>query len=187
MLICLVVPSRGGLVPGTYSYLVVLPYHGILRNNRLLPAPRLKRSIGPWPAWLVKCYRYDRYLQNFVKHLWKVLLCFVTTWLPNTLRITRFYRKEQSMLKWIATFVQEWVESDEVQPTYIGRMNQIATLLTKSLGARHLRSLLVKLGMQDLHTPTWGGILDHIFSQWSLWLLLSLFFCFLYLVSVSFV
>ncbi|KAI3680226.1 hypothetical protein L2E82_50551 [Cichorium intybus] len=51
-------------------------------------------------------------------------------------------------------FVRERVESKEVRPTYIDTKHQIADLLTKPLGAQHLRSLLVKLGMQDLHAPT---------------------------------
>ncbi|KAC9553683.1 hypothetical protein E3N88_45641 [Mikania micrantha] len=51
-------------------------------------------------------------------------------------------------------FVRERVESKEVEPTYAHTKLQIADLLTKPLGAQHLKELLVKLGMRNLHAPT---------------------------------
>ncbi|XP_021998852.1 secreted RxLR effector protein 161-like [Helianthus annuus] len=51
-------------------------------------------------------------------------------------------------------FVRERIESKEVQPVHIDSKLQIADLLTKSLGAHHLKGLLVKLGIKDLHAPT---------------------------------
>ncbi|KAD5317239.1 hypothetical protein E3N88_17185 [Mikania micrantha] len=51
-------------------------------------------------------------------------------------------------------FVRERVESKEVIPTIINSQMQIADLLTKPLGGQQLRTLLSKLGIQNLHAPT---------------------------------
>ncbi|KAD6119214.1 hypothetical protein E3N88_10485 [Mikania micrantha] len=51
-------------------------------------------------------------------------------------------------------FVRERVESKEIEPVHISTKQQLADLLTKPIGAAHLKELLGKLGMQDLHAPT---------------------------------
>lgn len=51
-------------------------------------------------------------------------------------------------------FVRERVESKEVKPLHIDTKSQVADLFTKALGAKHLQSLLNKLGICNLHAPT---------------------------------
>ncbi|XP_021991493.1 secreted RxLR effector protein 161-like [Helianthus annuus] len=51
-------------------------------------------------------------------------------------------------------FVRERVESKEIQPMKIDAKNQIADILTKPLGTHQFRTLLDKLGIQDLHAPS---------------------------------
>jgi len=51
-------------------------------------------------------------------------------------------------------FVRERVESKEVAPMWIDTRDQLADLLTKALGSQRLHSLLVKLGIRNLHAPT---------------------------------
>ncbi|KAI3799953.1 hypothetical protein L1987_35259 [Smallanthus sonchifolius] len=51
-------------------------------------------------------------------------------------------------------FIRERVETQEIQPMHIDTKMQIVDLFTKGLGAQHLRLLLNKLGVKDLHAPT---------------------------------
>ncbi|KAI3681212.1 hypothetical protein L6452_35997 [Arctium lappa] len=51
-------------------------------------------------------------------------------------------------------FVRERVESKEVAPVWIDARDQLADLLTKALGSQRLHSLLIKLGIRNLHSPT---------------------------------
>ncbi len=51
-------------------------------------------------------------------------------------------------------FVRERVQSQEIQPMKIWTKAQIADLFTKALGKNAFESLLIKLGMIDLHAPT---------------------------------
>ncbi|GJS25459.1 uncharacterized mitochondrial protein-like protein [Tanacetum coccineum] len=50
-------------------------------------------------------------------------------------------------------FVKERVESHEIKPFYVDTKAQTADLLTKALGTKQLESLLVKMGMRNLHAP----------------------------------
>lgn len=50
-------------------------------------------------------------------------------------------------------FVRERVESKEIHPVKIDTKTQVADILTKSLGTHQFRTLLGKLGIQDLHAP----------------------------------
>ncbi|KAI3667044.1 hypothetical protein L6452_42086 [Arctium lappa] len=51
-------------------------------------------------------------------------------------------------------FVRERVESKEVAPVWIDTRDLLADLLTKALGSQRLHSLLIKLGIRNLHAPT---------------------------------
>ncbi|GJV65167.1 putative reverse transcriptase, RNA-dependent DNA polymerase, LTR copia-type gag-polypeptide [Tanacetum coccineum] len=51
-------------------------------------------------------------------------------------------------------FVRERVERKEIMHVHINSKQQIADLLTKPLGSHLLQTLLVKLGIQNLHAPT---------------------------------
>ena len=69
-------------------------------------------------------------------------------------------------------FVRERVESKEIVPRSINTNLQIADLLTKGLGMKQLSFLLDKLGVRNLHAPTWGGVLKspisgHYCLDWS--------------------
>ncbi|KAJ0580529.1 putative RNA-directed DNA polymerase [Helianthus annuus] len=58
-------------------------------------------------------------------------------------------------------FVRERVESGEILPMHIATRSQIADLFTKALGSQHLNSLLLKLGIRNLHAPACGGVKDN--------------------------
>lgn len=51
-------------------------------------------------------------------------------------------------------FVRERVEFGEIEPCKIATTEQVADILTKSLGAEQLHYLSVKLGVRNLHLPT---------------------------------
>ncbi|KAL0399839.1 UNVERIFIED_CONTAM: Retrovirus-related Pol polyprotein from transposon RE1 [Sesamum radiatum] len=51
-------------------------------------------------------------------------------------------------------FVRERVQSREIMPKKISSGGQLADIFTKALGKDRFRSLLVKLGIADLHAPT---------------------------------
>ncbi|KAL0303368.1 UNVERIFIED_CONTAM: hypothetical protein Sradi_6204900 [Sesamum radiatum] len=51
-------------------------------------------------------------------------------------------------------FVRERVQSREIMPMKISSGGQLADIFTKALGKDRFRSLLVKLGIADLHAPT---------------------------------
>ncbi|GJR46947.1 uncharacterized mitochondrial protein-like protein [Tanacetum coccineum] len=50
-------------------------------------------------------------------------------------------------------FVKERVESHEIKPFYVNKKVQTADLLIKALGTKQLESLLVKMGMRNMHAP----------------------------------
>ncbi|CAI0404700.1 unnamed protein product, partial [Linum tenue] len=51
-------------------------------------------------------------------------------------------------------FVREQVASKEIEPKKIGTAAQQADIFTKALGNEQFHTLLSKLGVRDLHTPT---------------------------------
>lgn len=55
-------------------------------------------------------------------------------------------------------FVRECDESKEIIPIRITTHDQLADPLTKSLGSKRLHSLLIKLGIRNLHASAWKGV-----------------------------
>ena len=51
-------------------------------------------------------------------------------------------------------FVRERVERKEIEPIHINSKQQVADLLKKPLDSHSLQTLLVKLGIRNLHAPT---------------------------------
>ncbi|KAK9057022.1 hypothetical protein SSX86_024388 [Deinandra increscens subsp. villosa] len=51
-------------------------------------------------------------------------------------------------------FVRERVDAQEIQPVLVNSKSQIADLFTKPLGSHLMKTLLGKLGVRNLHTPT---------------------------------
>ena len=60
-------------------------------------------------------------------------------------------------------FVREKLEADLLQLFKIRTKDQPADIFTKALGRDQFKYLKSKLGIIDLHAPTWGGVLTKCF------------------------
>jgi len=56
-------------------------------------------------------------------------------------------------------FVLEKLDAILLQFSYIGSQHQAADIFTKALKKKQFEHLSNKLGMYNLHAPTWGGVL----------------------------
>lgn len=57
-------------------------------------------------------------------------------------------------------FVRDYIIAGIIAAQHIGTMEQLADIMTKSLGCQQIHYLLDKMGIQDLHSPSRGGVLD---------------------------
>lgn len=57
-------------------------------------------------------------------------------------------------------FVRERVASLEVSLMKIDDKMQVVDFLTKAIGFNQLHYLLGNMGISNLHSPSWGGVLD---------------------------
>ena len=57
-------------------------------------------------------------------------------------------------------FVQEKLDAKTIQLYKINTKQQPADLFTKALGHTQFQFLKSKLGILDLHAPTWGGVIE---------------------------
>ena len=58
-------------------------------------------------------------------------------------------------------FIREQLLSGVITTLYTHTTEQLADIFTKALGQRQFQYLLSKLGVMNLHTPTWGGVLGY--------------------------
>ena len=56
-------------------------------------------------------------------------------------------------------FVHEWLISKEIETSYVPSIYQVADIFMKALGKLQFSFLQSKLGILNLHAPTWGGVL----------------------------
>ena len=56
-------------------------------------------------------------------------------------------------------FIWEKIQQGLLKTSYLHTSKQLADIFTKPLASEHFQHLLCKLGMIDIHTPTWGGVL----------------------------
>lgn len=57
-------------------------------------------------------------------------------------------------------FVRDHLEHQDIVTSHVPTKLQLANIFTKALGRDRFQFLLNKLDVWDLHTPTWGGILE---------------------------
>ena len=56
-------------------------------------------------------------------------------------------------------FIKEKLEARIIETPHVSSQEQLADLLTKAVSSRAFHDGLNKLGMRDIYTPTWGGVL----------------------------
>jgi len=61
-------------------------------------------------------------------------------------------------------FVREKLEAGLLQFSYIRSQHQPVDMFTKALGKKQFVHLRDKLGLLNLHAPTWGGVLENLES-----------------------
>ena len=55
-------------------------------------------------------------------------------------------------------FVRDAIVEGDIHPNFVPTTEQPADIFTKALRRQQYSLLLCKLGIRDLHAPTWGGI-----------------------------
>lgn len=78
------------------------------------------------------------------------------------------YHEWTKHVKMDCYFVREHVQSREILPWKIAMSSQMADLFTKVLGLDHFHSLVFKLRVCDLHSPTWRGSVREVTCSSSL-------------------
>ena len=63
-------------------------------------------------------------------------------------------------------FIRDEIKRGTVATSHVRTTEQLADLLTKALGRQQFTYLLGKLGVCDLHAPTWGGVLRYSQLYW---------------------
>lgn len=59
--------------------------------------------------------------------------------------------------------IREKLQTGVIHTQHVSTKHQLADIPTKPLRAAHFRSLLLKLGVINIHTPPWGGCYTCIF------------------------
>ena len=57
-------------------------------------------------------------------------------------------------------FIRERILSDDLETDYVSSKHQLADIFTEALGRQQFHFLFSKLGIIDLHAPTWRGVLE---------------------------
>ena len=58
-------------------------------------------------------------------------------------------------------FIKEKLDDGLIATEYIPSRLQLADMFTKGLPIKQFEDLTCKLGMIDIHSPTWGGVLHN--------------------------
>lgn len=61
-------------------------------------------------------------------------------------------------------FIKEKIDTEAINRAYVPSSEQIADIFTKGVFSLVFQHLVNKLGMDDIHTPTWGGMLNKMCS-----------------------
>ena len=48
---------------------------------------------------------------------------------------------------------------------FVPSEDQLADVLTKGLSGEQFQNIVSKLGMDDIHSPAWGGVLNDVYSR----------------------
>ena len=63
-------------------------------------------------------------------------------------------------------FIKAKIENGVICMTYVLTTQQIGDILTKGLSKQSFEDLVDKLGMMDIYSPAWGGVLKgYVFSS----------------------
>ena len=57
--------------------------------------------------------------------------------------------------------VREKIQAGCLKTMHVSSQHQIADLFTKALFPAQFKYLLNKMGIHNLHSPSWGGVLEH--------------------------
>ena len=57
-------------------------------------------------------------------------------------------------------FIRDKIQKGEIVTQYVISPQQLADVFTKALGKEKFKQLMRKLGVIDIHSPTWGGVLE---------------------------
>ena len=67
-------------------------------------------------------------------------------------------------------FIKEKLESGLICTPYVSTHYQLADVLTKGLCSSVFQSIISKLGMENIYSPAWGGVLEmEVTSCWHHW------------------
>ena len=58
-------------------------------------------------------------------------------------------------------FIKEKIESRQITTPYVTTNQQLADILTKWVTVAVFEDLVSKLGMSDIYSPAWGGVLEY--------------------------
>ena len=62
-------------------------------------------------------------------------------------------------------FIKEKLESGLICTPFVPSEDQLAYVLTKGLPSEQFQNIVSKLGMDDIHSPAWGGVLNDVYSR----------------------
>jgi hypothetical protein len=132
------------------------------------PVPLLKLNIEQWPMQLVKSFGSPIF--------WKILVyssyIAVVLWQP----VCSSYCIQPG-ISWTNETHRNWVSCCSwkhffglITTMKVCSANQIADLLTKSLGKDQFIHLKSKMGLSNLHLPSWRGVLSQQLMHSCTWL-----------------
>ena len=65
-------------------------------------------------------------------------------------------------------FIKEKLDSGLICTLFVSTSNQVADVLTKGLNDSIFRTIVGKLGVDDIHSPAWGGVSKLTRPGWNL-------------------
>lgn len=100
-----------------------------------------------WMRWLLKELGVEQHVSTTL---------FCDNQVSRHIANNPIFHERTKHVKIDCYFVRQRVESKKVQPIHVDTMLQLVDLFMKGLGAQHMRFLLDKLGICDIHAPLEG-------------------------------
>ena len=57
-------------------------------------------------------------------------------------------------------YIRDKIQDGSIITRHVSSAHQLADILTKPLGKEIFAPMIRKLGVQNIHSPTWGGVLE---------------------------